>query len=111
MDCGPSHLPEKTSAGVGTFSPRYLSAGARLPRFHRADPSTSLDKRTFQGLLIVKRNVYITENLICQMCYPRLLKNKFYGKKTLIFLPYMVVFDKKTKKYLENPTFLTPSHL
>jgi len=45
------------------------------------------------------------------MCYPRLLKNKFYGKKTLIFLPYIVVFDKKTKKYLENPTFLTPSHL
>jgi hypothetical protein len=26
----------------------------------------------------------------------RLLKNKFYGKKTLILLPDMVVFDKKT---------------
>ena len=26
----------------------------------------------------------------------RLLKNKFYGKKTLILLPNMVVFDKKT---------------
>jgi hypothetical protein len=39
-----SHLPESTdtTAGIGTL----LAGASGLPRFHRAGPSTSLDKRT-----------------------------------------------------------------
>jgi hypothetical protein len=50
-------------------------ADFRLPRFHRADPSTSLDKRTFLGHLIVKRNLYITENLLCQILLAKNYQN------------------------------------
>jgi hypothetical protein len=44
----PSHLPDDSSAGVGTLKAisldRLAFFTARLPRFHRAGPSTSLDK-------------------------------------------------------------------
>src|SRR4030042_3785401 len=44
----PSHLPDNTSAGVGTLKAISLVQLAfiagRLPRFQRAGPSTSLDK-------------------------------------------------------------------
>jgi hypothetical protein len=49
----PSHLPENTSAGVGTLKVIRLDQLAfiagRLPRFQWAGPSTSLDKSAFRG--------------------------------------------------------------
>jgi len=55
----PSHLPENTSAGVGTLRAiglvQLAFIAVRLPRFQRAGPSTSLDKSAYRGYEIVGR--------------------------------------------------------
>jgi len=50
---GPSHLPEFLSVGVGTNGYRRMLLASRLPRFHGADPSTSLDKRAIWGFQLL----------------------------------------------------------
>lgn len=45
----PSHLPVHPSDGISTLAESRSTVIARLPRYHRAGPSTSLDKSAVRG--------------------------------------------------------------
>jgi hypothetical protein len=56
----PSHLPEPPSVGIGTFHRSTVG----LPRFHRAGPSTSLDKSAVKAFKLLNDNTTIENH--CQ---------------------------------------------